>query len=154
MKHTPKSLHWRAPEFLYKKKTLIWYMNICVFFFLVLLLFFFLKQWYGMAIIALLFCFFMSKSEERPRVVDYKLDRTGVTVDGRTIPYDEIDSFTIEGTSGSPVIVLDLSYRFSLPVTLIVKKSEFEDAIDVLLQYVPLRTGFSFIRWLTHYLHY
>lgn len=149
-----KALAWRAPEFLFKKKTLLWYTNVTIFFFLVLVIFFLLKQWIAIAIVAFLFWFFISKSEERPPVVDCKIDKTGITIGERTIEYGDIRSFSIDIDHTHPILVFNLDYPFALPVTMLVKEHHLEEVVDYLADYLPLQEEFSLTQWLTHWLHY
>jgi hypothetical protein len=156
MHHTNvrKSLTWRAPEFLYKKKTPLWYTHISVFFFLVFTLFFFARMYWALAIIGALYWFFITHADDQPKTVDYKIDSHSITVGERKLSYGEIHSFTVDASNSHPVIVLDLNYTLSLPVTLIVKKSELDETKELLSRYLPGQNKLSFIRWLTHKLHY
>lgn len=154
MAHKANEISWRAPEFLYKKKTLLWKLNVSVFFFLVLLIMLFLSQWIGAIIIALLYWFFMLHADEKPGVVDYRLTRSGITIGERKISYSDIRSFSVDASHTHPVVILELNHYFALPVTLVIKKDALEEVLDYLAQYIPLNQAFSLTRWLTHWLHY
>lgn len=158
MKHAAhssfKPISWRAPEYLFRRKTLLWYTHVSVFFFIVLVLLFWVQNWFGIVILALLFWIFMSKSEEKPKNVTYTVDHHGITIGERTLTFSEVESFTAEVAHRTPVITLKLTYSFSLPITLIVKHDVKDDVIEHLSQYVPLSNEFSFMRWLSHRLHY
>jgi hypothetical protein len=152
--HRSRAIIWRAPQFLYKKKTLLWYTHVTVFFFAVIVALFLLKVWGGVIAVSLLFWFFLAKSEEKPKVVEYRVDKQGIMIDGHLFPFSEIHSFILDTSQGVPIITLDLNYAFALPVTMIVKKQHVDEVIELLLQHLPMRTNFSFTRWLTHWLRY
>ncbi len=149
-----RSVAWRAPEFLYRKKTLVWYTNVSVFFFVALVALLYLNNWPGAIILAGLFWFFIAHANDHPKTVDYKVDASGLTVGDRHVNYSEISSFSLDLSHNTPLILLELNYFLALPVTLLVKKDEIEDVANILLLHVPQRNEFSLIRWITHWLHY
>jgi hypothetical protein len=152
-KKATRSLKWRAPEYIYLKKTPLWYTHVSIFFYGVLLFLFLVENYMGLVIIALLFWYFISRADDKPKVVDYKTDDTGITIGERKLTYGEIHSFTIDESNKAPVILFDLNYHFALPVTMILKDNT-EEVVTFLIQYVPMRNEFSLIRWITHKLHY
>ncbi len=147
-------IEWRGPEFLFKPKTPLWYTHIIVFFFIVATLLIFIGNWPGAGVITLLFIVFLLKSNDRPRTVSYRVDDTGVTVGETKIAYSEIHSFAVDSDHSHPVIILDLNYYFALPVTLVARKDTEEEIRTKLLQFLPMQKKVSFLRWLTHLLHY
>lgn len=149
-----KSIHWEAPEFPYREKTPLWYTNVMVFYGLVVLLFFFIGNYYAILITSLLFWYFLSQANEKPRVVSYKIDVNGITIGDRLITYTEIRSLSVDTVGRLPVVTLDLTHTFSLPLILMVKKHDFEEIIDALMRYVPLEQRFSFMQWISNRLHY
>ena len=148
------AITWRGPEFLYKPKTPLWYLNVSVYFFLVLIALFFLKNIPGGIIVALLFWYFIAQADARPNIIDYKIDKNGIKVGEKTFDFSEIHSFSVDFSHAVPIIVIDLNYQFSVPITIVAKKGNIDAVTDYLLHYIPLETNFSFIRWLTHWLHY
>jgi hypothetical protein len=154
MKSPGKTIHWQAPHYLYKKKTLLWYTHVSVFFFIVMVVFFLLKQWAGAAITTLLFWVFIAKSDDRPKTVNYTISNAGIKIDDRLLSFSEMHSFTVDTSHATPVIMLDLNYHFAFPQTVLVKKDNLDAVLEILIQHVPIRQDFSVIRWLTHWLHY
>lgn len=148
------SIEWRGPEFLFKPKTLLWYTHVLIFFFLVISLLIFIGNWPGAGVITLLFIVFILKSNDRPRTVTYSVNDAGITIGETKIAYSEIHSFSLDEDHTHPVFVLDLNYYFALPVTLVAKKENVEEIKGQLLQMLPRQKKVSFLRWLTHLLHY
>src|SRR4051812_39577346 len=97
-KHTAhaESFSWRAPEFLYRKKTILWYTHVSVFFFIALLALFLIHNWLGVAIVLALFWLFLAKANDHPRVIDYAVGPEGITHDERVINYSSIASFSVD----------------------------------------------------------
>jgi hypothetical protein len=149
-----RKISWRGPEFLYQKKTPLWYTNVCVFFFLALLAFFFIKNYIAIVIVSLLFWYFLDKSDDHPRIVDYSIDKSGIMIDDRKINFGEIHSFTLDDSHKAPVIVCDLNYPLAFPITIVCKDDNVEEVAETLMQFIPFRNEFSLIRWITHWLHY
>lgn len=152
--HSSHAITWHGPEFLYKRKTLIWYTNIFVFFFFVFLLFFLLKNYLAIAIVSALCWYAITRAEDHPRTIAYKIDNHGISVGPRKISYGELHSFSVDTSNSLPVIVLDTNAALEMPVTMVIKKSELDEIVDRLSQQVPMENKLSFIYWLTHKLHY
>lgn len=151
----PKREHsWRGPEFLYKKKTPIWYTNVSVFFFIVFVALLFLNNVLGMAVLAFAFWFFLAQANERPRIVDYKIDALGIHVEDRLISYQTIEAFSVESIGQHTVIVFDPMGSLTFPTSIVIKKHELEEVREILLRHLPQQPGMPFIARITHRLHY
>ncbi len=149
-----RAITWRAPQFVFKKKTLLWYTHVSVFMFVVLIFLFLAHNWAGALIVALLYWLFLTKSGDRPKIIDYKLDADGVTADDQTIDYSSIASFSLDTATKDPIILLELNTPMAIPVTLLVPTEQVEAVTERLLQHVPLNPRVSLLRRLTHLLHY
>ncbi len=149
-----RSFHWRAPEFLYKKKTAMWYVAVGVFFLAILLLFLLGKSWFAALIVALAFWLFLSYAEKHPGLVEYKVDNTGISIGDKIITYGEIHSFTVDTTSDTPVISLNTNYPFAMPVVMVVKKADLDDVLNILIEHIPYQRDVSLMRWLMRLIHY
>lgn len=149
-----RAISWRAPEYLFRKKSLIWYVNVSVFFFLAFMALFSLQQWPGVIIVTLLFWFFIAHAQDRPRVIAYSIDRHGIHLGERIITYGEIAHFSLDVSHISPVITLELNYSFAMPITMVVKKEVLDDVMENLSRTVSQSHEFSLFRWITHRLHY
>lgn len=150
----PTSISWRAPQFLFKRKSLIWYTHICLFFFIVLAGLFIIENWLGIVVAVALFWAFLAKSGEHPKIVDYKVSHQGVCIDGHTLPYSAIRAFSVDTSQTKPVIILEMAQPMSMPLTLVIKKMILEDAIAILNQHIPTQEHPSLIHRLNHWLHY
>jgi len=149
-----KTFSWRAPEYLYKKKTLLWYTNVSVFFFLVFIAFFFAHYYFAVVLVSALFWFAISRADDHPKTIDYKIDIHGLTVGDHTISFGEIHSFSLDNSNSSPVFIFDLNGPLAMPVTVLAHKENLEDIIELLVEHVPMNNSISFINWITHKLHY
>lgn len=148
------SVNWRAPEYFSKKKTGVWYAGIGLFFFAVMTLFFFLHSWLASLAVILVFWLFLKYAEATPPVVKYSVSERGITIGDRHLGYSEIHSFVVDFAHGTPLIVLETDYPLAVPRTILVPKNKLAAVLDLLLEHLPQRREFSFIRWLTHLLHY
>jgi hypothetical protein len=147
-------ISWEALAFPYREKTPLWYTNVMVFYALIILAFFFLGNYYAIAIVSGLTWYFLTQANAKPKVIHYKIDINGITLDKRTITFAEIQSFSIDTVGRSPIITIDLTQSFAYPVILVIKKQDFEDVIEALSRFVPFEKKFSIFRWLTNRLHY
>ncbi len=147
-------VHWRAPEFIYRDKSPLWYTNVVLFFLIVLVALFLAHNYVGMVVVLLAAWVFLTHSNEHPRTIDYSIDRKGLKIGARTIPFSDIDSFSINTNPKHPVMLLNLAYPFALPVSVVVKPADFDTVANILLDYVPLKRENAFIRWVSRILHY
>jgi hypothetical protein len=147
-------ISWEALAFPYREKTPLWYTNVMVFYALIILSFFFIGNYYAIAIVSGLTWYFLAQANTKPKVIHYKIDINGITLDKRTITFAEIQSFSIDTVGRIPIITLDLSAAFAYPLTLVIKKQDFEDIVNALERFIPYEKKFSVFRWLTNRLHY
>jgi hypothetical protein len=150
----PREFSWRGPEFLYKKKTPLWYANISVFFFVVFLGLLWLNNIPGMAVLAFALWLFLTKANERPRTVDYKIDPLGIHIEDHTFHYEGFESFSVEVIGTNAVVSLDPAEWLTFPTNLIVKHHDLEEIVTLLTDHLPERTNYSLIHKITHRLHY
>lgn len=153
-KRLPHQITWRGPESLYKRKNLLWYTHVSIGFVFMAGLLVLFQSWLGLVIATLLFVLFLLRANDKPKTITYTLDNTGITAGDRVIAYSDVDHFAVDKGHYRPVVVLELSQTFSMPVTLIVKPELYEEVTETLAHYVPYRENFSFMRWLLHALHY
>lgn len=147
-------VHWRAPEFIYREKTLLWYTNVSVFFLLVLAALFAINNYVGVAIVILAAWVFLANSNDRPRTIEYSIDRKGIKLGERMIPFSDISAFSIMLYPRHPILQLDLTYPLSLPVTVVVKPKDFDTVANILLDYIPLKRASRVLTWISRVLHY
>jgi hypothetical protein len=145
---------WRAPEYVFKKKTLLWYTDVTIVFVVALTCLLLLDLKFGAFISLFLFWAFLAKANEHPHLVNYEVSPKGIQIGDRAVMYSELRSFSVDKTKNTPVITLYLEDSFSLPITMVVKKDHIEEVVEQLLPNVPIDTRFSFSRWLSHWLHY
>ncbi len=154
MQHPKREHSWRGPEFLYKKKTPIWYTNVSVFFFIVFVALLFLNNVLGMAVLAFAFWFFLAQANERPRVVDYKIDALGIHIEDRLISYETLEAFSVESIGQQSVITFDPIESLTFPTSVVIKTHELETVTEILLQHLPQQPRMPFLARITHHLHY
>lgn len=156
MEHTKlkRSFEWRGPEFLYKKKTPLWYAHVGVFFFLIFLLLLWLNNIFGLAVLAFAFWLFLTKANERPRTVDYKIDPLGIHIEDHTIHYETLEGFMVEKVGNNTVVTLDPTDSFTFPITLVVKQADANQVTELLLEHLPMRRNYSLLHKINQHLHY
>ncbi len=149
-----EGIAWRAPEHLYRKKTVAWYVLTSVFFGTFMIFFIALQSWYAAIIVALAFWVFLRYAEDKPQMVDYVLNDMGLAIADRKINFSELDSFELDESHDQPLILLNTTYMFAMPITLVVKEDVLDDVIEHLIEHLPPNHGWAPLRWLTHWLHY
>ncbi len=154
MKPAAGAVTWRAPQSFYRRKTWVWHATVFGFFGIAVTMFMITRTWGGVVVAVLLYWVFLAKADDKPRVIDYRLNRDGLTIDGQLIRLSEIHSFELETYRHHSILVVYLNYPMSFPLNVVVNKRDLGSIRSRLRQEVPERSRFSFIRWLTHWLNY
>jgi hypothetical protein len=154
MEKSLRGIRWRAPEFLYRKKTLLWYTNVCVFFFVVILLLVLAQNWLGIGVVAIIFWFFLARADLHPKTIDYRVAPDGVYVGEHKVALSDISSFSVDDAGRWTVITLNPEIIFASPVTLIVNRAIADKVVDRLNDRLPVNNRFSLMRWVYQTLRY
>lgn len=149
-----REVGWRGPEFLYKKKTPLWYANVGVFFFLVFLALLWAQNIFGLAVSAFAFWYFLTQADTRPRVVDYRINQLGVHIEDRLVHFESLTAFEVEKIGPHMLITLSPLTVFSFPITLVAKDENTHRAVELLLEHLPRRPVSPLLHRLTHWLGY
>ena len=133
---------WTASEFIAHQKSFGWYvMLMLVGLALASVVYLVTKDMITVGVIILCFLVFGIAAGRKPRVLPYRLDRSGLTIGQKLYPYGHFKAFAVidEGTFSS-IVFLPLK-RF-MPALSIYFAPEDEDRIlDTLSLYLPLEQG-------------
>jgi hypothetical protein len=136
------SVTWTASEFIDHDKSPLWYIVlttgtvvVCA---LIYLLF---HDAISAIVIAILAAILGVAASRKPRIVDYRLDRGGLTI-GRTFhPYGNFRSFAVVDEGAFASITLLPVKRFALPTSVYFSPEDEHIILDLLAHHLPLQPG-------------
>lgn len=134
---TSDSFGWQASEYVYHQKKPGWY-----------LLFFvgvvglvgataLTRQWFSMAVFLAMALALTVYATKRPRILNYRLDHTGVVVEGKHYPYHDFRSFAVIQDVGWHAIDLEPTRRFMPRLSILFDSDDFEKIMEILSRQLP-----------------
>ncbi|HEX7963758.1 MAG TPA: hypothetical protein VF466_04170 [Candidatus Saccharimonadales bacterium] len=138
----PNAVEWSASEFIAHDKNPLWYVTLIVIAALVTgIIYFISRDIVSVVAIVVLASVFGVAASRKPRIVEYRLDRGGITVGRRFHPYGDFKSFAVieEGVFAS-ITLLPLK-RFNLPLSIYFSPDDEHEIMDVIANHLPLQPG-------------
>ncbi len=130
---------WSASEFIDHNKGLNWYLSLGGLTLLVIVaLFFFTHDFISITGVVIMAVLIGIVASRKPRVLEYHLDASGLTIGTAFHPYAEFKSFALidEGTFSS--IILAPLKRFLPPLSVYISAEDQDRIVEVLAQYLPM----------------
>ena len=129
---------WSASEYISHQKTSSWYMGLgALTGLMAAVVFLVTKDWITLGtiiVVAILFGIFASR---KPRVLQYGLDESGISIASRHYPYDEFRSFTVHDEGGIRSIYLLPMKRFMPNLSLYYPPDQEQEIIGTISNYLP-----------------
>ena len=126
-KHTKKKeIHpaesvftWKAPEFVYSKKTAKWYVYLIIVTLVLLVLYRLISKDIVTPILILLMAFiFGYYGSKKPKTIDYSVGPNGVKIGEKEISLDSLKSYSVQDYKDLSVVIFVPVKRFATLVTL------------------------------------
>ncbi len=137
IKPVGKTLSWQAPDFVYYKKTRNWFIIISVIAIILLILFYFMKQYTGMAVVAVAVLAIFSGVKKKPNMIKYVLSDKGITYKNKTYEFENLKSFYMIIEMGIPKLYLEQTGVFKPALLIIIGKINPQIIRSFLLSKLP-----------------
>lgn len=143
--HRPESkpiskslITWTASEYIEHKKGLFWYVLLFLAAIIVtLLLYWFTKDVVSAAIVFILLSTLAIVAARKPRVLEYSLDTSGLSVGRKFYAYSDFKSFTMEESGPLKSITFLPLKRFMPPVSVYFAAEDENKIVTTLSQLLP-----------------
>jgi len=133
-----EDISWSASEFIAHEKNLIWYVLLTVATLIIAMVVYILtKDKISTVVVVVAGVMFGVYAARKPRLMNYKLDSSGLTVQAKLFSYDSFKSFAIDENSPIPNIILIPLKRFMPSLSVYLDPSSKEDVINVLSTRLP-----------------
>jgi len=127
-----QSFSWQASEFIHHQKSASWYAVLALITVALVALAIVTRQWFSIALFATMTVAVVVYASKEPRILSYRIDNTGITIDNKPNPYKNFKSYSVLKDTGWHMIDLDPTQRF-MPRVSIIFDNEDLDKITALL---------------------
>lgn len=132
-------VEWTASEFIAHEKTFMWYLVYGLFAVVVVGGIYLITRDVISTIVAvILFVFFAISAAHKPKVVSYRLDRSGITAGSRFHPYSEYRSFAVIDEGPFSSISLMPIKRLAMPFSLYLAPEQEQEIYAALGRRLPV----------------
>lgn len=135
-------VEWSASEYVAHEKGFGWYALYAIVAVLIIaLLYFITKDKFSTGALLLMAIIFAVAAGRKPRVVTYRLDKSGLTVGQKFYPYGMFKSFRMPEDGPFTSVYLIPLRRFDFPVGAFLAPDSQREALEVLASHLPLERG-------------
>jgi hypothetical protein len=136
---TNEEASWSASEFIDHDKSLSWYAILAgSTFVIIIILYFWTHDIISIVAVAMMALLIGVVAGRKPRVMDYQLDRAGLTIGERFHPYAEFKSFSIMEDGAFLSITFMPAKRFMPSVSIYYAPEDQDKITDVLSRHLPM----------------
>jgi hypothetical protein len=130
---------WSASEFIDHNKTINWYLVLgSITLAIDIILFFWTHDFVSIFAVSAMAVLLGVMASRKPRVLQYRLDGSGLTIGETFHPYAEFKSFAIMDDGAMQTITFLPLKRFMPPLSVFYDPQDQEKILDVLAQYLPM----------------
>ena len=134
----PVEIRWTASEFIDHQKSSGWFLGLAGAGLVVAAVVYLLTQdIFATAVIAILAFIFGVGAARKPRVLEYSIDASGITIGNRHTPYEGFRSFAVVSEGPIESIILLPTKRWSPPLSVYFAPEDGDKIIDTLSAFVP-----------------
>ncbi len=132
-----QSFSWQASEFIHHQKSANWYLVLGLIVVVLIAAAIVTRQWFSIAVFATMTAAVVVYASKEPRLLNYRLDNRGVTIDGRFSPYSNFKSYSVYKDTGWHMIDLDPTQRFAPRVSIIFDNEDLDKITTILDSKMP-----------------
>lgn len=128
-------MYWDTTEHTHTQKTSDWYWIVSIVALVIILTSVFFENYTFAAVILFAVVVLFLQSDREPEKLKIGIDNTGIYVNKKFYPYDDLDSFYIEDSFGVPRILIK-SHKIFMPLIVIPFAEEVDrDDLEYFLSY-------------------
>ena len=122
-------ISWKAPEFIFHKKSLAWHASIIIFNVMIITILALMKQWLSIPVFLLLGFLLFKYAEVKPRMIEIGISNIGVKVGDNFYPYNRLKSFWLVYEPPIKTLNFETTKRFTSLISI-----QLEDADPFLIK--------------------
>ena len=132
-----QSFSWQASEFIHHQKSAGWYMVLGLLVVVLIIAAVITKQWFSIAVFAPMTAAVVVYASKEPRILSYRLDSHGLSIDNKPNPYSRFKSYSVLKDTGWHMIDLDPTQRFAPRVSIIFDNDDLDKITAILDTKMP-----------------
>jgi len=134
----PESISWTASEFVAHDKSAGWYLMLMIGALIISAgIYFITKDFISVAVVVVAAILLAIFGSHKPRQLDYRLDKKGVTISQKYFPYDHFRTFSLVPEGAFTSIVFMPLKRFAAPISIYYAPKDEEKIVDLLSKRLP-----------------
>jgi len=138
----PDTVSWTASEYIAHDKSPLWYVVLAAITVIICAgIYLLIRDVVSVFAVAILAAIFGVAAARKPRIVDYRLDRHGLTIGRAFHPYGNFKSFAVVDEGAFASITLLPVKRFMLPTSVYFSPEDEHLILDLLASHLPLQPG-------------
>ncbi len=135
----PDSVEWTASEFIAHEKGFGWYAMLALAaVFITACIYMLTKDKFAAAVAAIMIAILAISGSHKPRVIAYRVDATGITVNGKLYPFSAYKSFSVPDEGALTSILLVPLKHVSFPVGAYLSPDTQDEVLEIVSRYLPL----------------
>jgi len=132
-----QSFSWQASEFIHHQKSAGWYMTLALIVVILVAAAIITRQWFSIAVFATMTAAVVVYASKEPRILSYRIDNSGITIDNKPNPYKSFKSYSVLKDTGWHMIDLDPTQRFAPRVSIIFDNEDLDKITAILDTKLP-----------------
>ena len=132
-----QSFSWQASEFIHHQKSAGWYATLALITVALVSAAILTQQWFSIALFATMTAAVVVYASKEPRVLSYRIDTTGITIDNKPNAYKNFKSYSVLKDTGWHMIDLDPTQRFAPRVSIIFDDADLDQITQILDTKLP-----------------
>jgi hypothetical protein len=130
--NSSKSFSWQASEFIHHQKKTAWYVIFGVVVLALVGVAIVTQQWFSVAVFIAMAAALVVYASKEPRVLQYQLDGTGITIERKHYPFKQFRSYAVFNDVAWHSIDLDPTQRFQPRLTMLFESKDLDTITGLL----------------------
>jgi hypothetical protein len=131
------SFSWQASEYIHHDKKPGWFVILFLITAVLVGVAVLFQQWFSIPVVLVMAIAVLVYAVKPPRVLNYSLDESGITIDAKHYPYPQFRSFAVVQDVGWHSIDLEPTQRFMPRLTILFDNDDFSTIVGVLSESLP-----------------
>ncbi len=133
----PTEFSWHASEFIHHQKKPMWYVFFGLIIIALVVITILTSQWFSAAVFAVMAVALVVYANKEPRLLNYHLGASGITIDQKLYHYNQFRSFAIFNDVAWHSIDLDPLQRFQPRLTVMFESNDLPHIESILSTHLP-----------------
>lgn len=137
-------ISWKAPEFIFYKKSVWWYILVVIIGLGLGTLFYYLDNLLAIIAVLLTMIVLLIIGNQKPKERNYTLTQNGIIIDNKETTYTDFKSFYVTYLENTATLHLEKAKKISAPITIILFNVDESQVIEIISKNLPENTKIKY----------